>query len=151
MKNLTTQDLKEILKGGGELHLTSRAVKEMLSEHTDGSPACPDLAWLFGSAMEAGNSEAVVQETVTEFPIALYDICFSQAGCCTKGIVMEVHFRVRYDKLSEKLQKKVDSGEIITGIYPEDVWQPLGGFLSTDAIHEVVISYDEYEDEDDED
>lgn len=122
---LSTQDLRALLKGGGELTLGCDAVAKLVAGVLGKEQ--PDLQWLYDCAMERGNSEA----TFYGDPLRLE---FSNAGTCTLGIVCEVMFANTV--IPQAVLAKYASGE---SVWPED----LAGVEPS----RVAVTYDEFHDE----
>ena len=129
---ITTKELRKLLRHHGELTLSDELVEQLANGGVEDEN---DLWWLYGCAMEPGNSEA----TFYGDPPRLK---FSNAGTCTLGIVCEVVFANTV--IPQAVLAKYANGEFV---WPED----LNGVVPS----KVVITYDEFydesEDEDEED
>ena len=124
MIGVTTQELRKLLRRNGELTLSDEIVEQLANGGVEDEN---DLSWLYGCAMEPGNSEA----TFYGDPLRLK---FSNAGTCTLGIVCEVVFA--NTAIPQAVLAKYANGE---SVWPED----LNGVVPS----KVVITYDEFYDE----
>ena len=125
---MTTEELRKLLRHNGELVLSGELVGRLANGGVEDEP---DLQWLYDCAMEPGNSEA----TFYGDPLRLK---FSNAGTCTIGIVCEVVFANTV--IPQAVLAKHANGE---SVWPED--------LADVEPSKVVITYDEFHDEEGDD
>ena len=126
---LSALRLRELLRDGGSLTLGKDAASRLASGEL--GKEYPDIQWMYDCAMEEGNSTGSVAR---DGPRRTGCVKFSNAGTCTVGIVCEVRFR-----LQEGFPGLCEST-----LYPEDVVGREGAEL-----YSVVLSYDAYHDEED--
>ena len=156
MKDYTIAELREFTKEGATIRLTKGFVKNMITKDNDGCRATNDLAWLWDCTMENGNSEAFVytHKDANDPNKTVFEFEFSQVGSCSVGIVFNVRFACLEDEIPMEFYNKMGGKEYVVegmcGVFGEDIWDELGGFLSLDAIKYAEISYDPFEDEEDE-
>lgn len=154
MKDYTIAELRDLTKEGASIRLTRDFVKKMIAADKDGIRATNDLAWLWDCTMEKGNSEATVFEEEVDIlgeKKRVFKFDFSQVGCCSVGVVFSVRFSCTEDKIPQSFVDKMGGWDYIgagmCGVFGEDVWKDIGGFLSLDAIEYAEITYDPFEDE----
>lgn len=149
MTDIKIADLRDLLKDGARLRFNGEGVLAFLKDAKDGGNA--DLAWLWDCATERGNSQASVwcEERVIDGERKdVLHFTFTQAGCCTCGIVMEVRYSCLAEKVPESVLEKVDGNDV----YPEDVIKEMGGFVSLVSMDFCEVSYDPlFDEEEDED
>ena len=121
---ITTKELRKLLRHNGKLVLSDELVERLANGGVEDEN---DLWWLYGCAMDPGNSEA----TFYGDPLRLK---FSNAGTCTLGVVCEVVFANTV--IPQAVLAKYANGE---SVWPED----LAGVVPS----EVVLAYDEFYDE----
>ncbi len=158
MKDITIAELRDLTKEGATIRLTKDFVKKMIATDEHGIVATNDLSWLWDCTMQKGNSEATVFEDEVDIfgeKKRVFTFEFSQVGTCSVGVVFSVRFRCTEDKIPQSFVDKMGGwdyiGKGMCGVFGEDVWKDIGGFLSLDAIEYAEISYDPYEDEESED
>lgn len=127
MNGITTQELRKLLRHNGELVLSDEIVEQLANGGIEDEN---DLWWLYGCAMEPGNSRA----SFGWYPLQLK---FSSAGTCSLGIVCEVVFANTV--IPQAVLAKYVNGE---SVWPED----LNGVVPS----KVVLTYDEFYDESEE-
>lgn len=121
---ITTKELRKLLRHHGSLTLSYELVEQLANGSVEDEN---DLQWLYGCAMEPGNSRAMSYGD----PLQLK---FSNAGTCTLGIVCEVVFANTI--IPQAVLAKYANGE---SVWPEDL---------NDVIpSKVVLTYDEFYDE----
>jgi hypothetical protein len=144
MTDIKTADMRDLLKDGAKLRFNGEGVRAFLKDAKDGGNA--DLAWLWDCATERGNSQASVWCEERDIDGERKDVMhfdFTQAGCCTLGIVMEVRYSCLAEKVPEGVLEKVEGD----GVYPEDVIKEMGGFISLGSLDYCEVSYDPFCDE----
>lgn len=127
--DITTKDLRSLLKSQGKLSLGTDAI-EKLANGEFGKEQ-PDIQWLYDCAMEPGNSEGAFDDD----PLRLR---FTNAGTCTLGIVCDVRFC--NTSLPIKVLAKYAVGK---PVWPED--------MDNIEPSSVEIYYDGFHDEEGED
>lgn len=125
---ITTKELRKLLRHNGKLVLSDELVEQLANGGVEDEN---DLWWLYGCAMDPGNSEAAFSGD----PLRLK---FSNAGTCTLGIVCEVVFANTV--IPQAVLAKYGNGE---SVWPED----LAGVVPS----KVVLAYDEFYDEEGDD
>jgi len=149
MNEIKINDLRPLLRNGGKIVYNAREVAELMESDNQ-----PDFQWLFDTATETGNSDATVSNIGTRTDDGydhgedIYRFTFTQAGCCTLGIVMEISYTCTESHIPEGLMEKIENG---TDIYPEDLIKERGGFISETNVEKVEVYYDGFHDEDGED
>lgn len=123
---ITTKELRKLLRHHGSLTLSDELVRQLANGSVEDEN---DLQWLYGCAMEPGNSLAML----SGYPVS---IIFSSAGTCTLGIVCKVVFANTI--IPQAVLAKYANGE---SVWPED----LNGVIPS----KVVLFYDEFYDEED--
>lgn len=144
MKDIKIDDMRDLLKDGATLRFNGEGVRAFRKDAKDGGSA--DLAWLWDCATERGNSRASVwcdERVIDGERKDVMHFTFTQAGCCTRGIVMEVRYSCLEEKVPERVLEKVQED----GVYPEDVIKEMGGFISLGSLDCCEVSYDPFFDE----
>lgn len=125
---ITTKELRKLLRHNGKLVLSDEIVEQLANGGVEDEN---DLWWLYGCAMEPGNSRAMSYGDPLRFK-------FSSAGTCSLGVVCEVVFANTV--IPQAVLAKYANGE---PVWPED----MNGVVPS----KVVLVYDEFYDEEGDD